>query len=293
MLPAVRDLFGGLWSAAPRSKPARPPRGARAPKTAPPPSPQLEFVVPVAADAPAAVDEPALLPLDAADAPPPATPEMAEGAPGPALTEGNAQALLDALTAHGLAGITTLTLTRNRTVMVSWKGAHLRVHHGFVGAPEEVLRAIVRFVTARRRGDRAAAVRVLRTFELPERPAAVRRRIRTLPEDQPLARRLMELHRAYNRQHFGGALLPIEIVVSRRMSTRLGHYALAHPGQPGQIAISRRHLRRHGWEQAAETLLHEMVHQWQDESGLPVDHGRAFRRKAREVGITPSAKRAI
>jgi hypothetical protein len=38
-----------------------------------------------------------------------------------------------------------------------------------------------------------------------------------------------------------------------------------------------------------ETLLHEMVHQWQAETGQPVDHGRAFRRKAREVGITPRA----
>ena len=28
-----------------------------------------------------------------------------------------------------------------------------------------------------------------------------------------------------------------------------------------------------------------MVHQWQDETGRPIDHGRAFRAKAREVGI--------
>jgi hypothetical protein len=39
--------------------------------------------------------------------------------------------------------------------------------------------------------------------------------------------------------------------------------------------------------------LHEMVHQWQAETGLPVDHGASFRRKAREVGVLPGAKRAL
>ena len=36
-----------------------------------------------------------------------------------------------------------------------------------------------------------------------------------------------------------------------------------------------------------------MVHQWQDETGLPIDHGRAFRAKAREVGIAPQARREL
>jgi len=39
------------------------------------------------------------------------------------------------------------------------------------------------------------------------------------------------------------------------------------------------------------TLLHEMVHQWQQECALPVAHDRAFRAKAREVGINPGAVR--
>jgi hypothetical protein len=42
-------------------------------------------------------------------------------------------------------------------------------------------------------------------------------------------------------------------------------------------------------DEVLDTLLHEMVHQWQDETGRPVDHGREFRRKAREVGIEPTA----
>jgi hypothetical protein len=40
-------------------------------------------------------------------------------------------------------------------------------------------------------------------------------------------------------------------------------------------------------------LLHEMVHQWQAENGLPVDHGAVFRRKAQEVGVLPGARRTV
>jgi hypothetical protein len=40
-------------------------------------------------------------------------------------------------------------------------------------------------------------------------------------------------------------------------------------------------------------MLHEMVHQWQAETGQQIDHGRTFRQKAREVGVIPSAKRTI
>jgi hypothetical protein len=36
-----------------------------------------------------------------------------------------------------------------------------------------------------------------------------------------------------------------------------------------------------------------MVHQWQAETGLRVDHGPTFRKKGREVGILPAAKRTV
>ena len=75
------------------------------------------------------------------------------------------------------------------------------------------------------------------------------------------------------------------------MRSRLGHYSAASGNEPGEIAISFRHFRRHGWDEALQTLLHEMVHQWQDETGLPIDHGPTFRNKAREVGIAPRASR--
>ena len=113
-------------------------------------------------------------------------------------------------------------------------------------------------------------------------------------EDDALARELLEWHRRYNVLYFGGQLAPIAIRISSRMRTRLGQYTAASPyGEPAEIAISRAHIRRHGWAEALHTLLHEMVHQWQDESGLPIDHGRAFRRKAREVGIAPAARRPV
>jgi predicted SprT family Zn-dependent metalloprotease len=78
------------------------------------------------------------------------------------------------------------------------------------------------------------------------------------------------------------------------MKSRLGHYTLRGQEQcDPEIVISRRHIRRHGWDEAVQTLLHEMVHQWQDETGQKVDHGREFRRKARQVGIIPLARRHV
>ena len=104
---------------------------------------------------------------------------------------------------------------------------------------------------------------------------------------------LQEFHRRLNAERFDGKLATIAVRVSRRMRSRLGHYAPAQRGAPAEIAISRRHVKRHGFEQGLQTLLHEMVHQWQDETGLPLGHGPDFRRKARAVGITTGAGRVV
>jgi hypothetical protein len=77
------------------------------------------------------------------------------------------------------------------------------------------------------------------------------------------------------------------------MKSRLGHYLWSGQERAVEIVISRRHIRRNGFEEAVLTLLHEMVHQWQDERGLPIDHGSGFRQKARQVGITPRARRTV
>jgi hypothetical protein len=78
------------------------------------------------------------------------------------------------------------------------------------------------------------------------------------------------------------------------MRIRLGELSVdLRTGHPIEIAISRRHIARHPWAEVEHTLLHEMVHQWQAENGLAVDHGPAFRRKALDVGVLPGARRAV
>jgi SprT-like family len=208
-------------------------------------------------------------------------------------TPHNADELLARLRQLGLRRITCCRLTRNRNVMVSFGGGELRVHEGYLGAPEAVLGAIVTFVEGRSRVERREAQRVIIGHPVRSpRPAA--RRERTHADDVEIAEQLNAWHARFNARHFAGRLKPIEIRVSRRMKTRLGHYTAATMGgETAEIAISRAHLRRHGWQEALHTLLHEMVHQWQDESGHTIDHGATFRAKCRELGIAPYARRVL
>ncbi|MCU0625754.1 MAG: SprT-like domain-containing protein [Gemmatimonadaceae bacterium] len=203
-------------------------------------------------------------------------------------------AFMARLRALGLtARVHALVLTRNRTVMVSVARGVLRVHEGFTDADDATVTAIVTFVQARDRAARARAQRVITSHPITVRPP--RREAVQHPADAPLAARLTALHAELNARHFGGTLQPLAVRVSRRLARRLGHYTLrsAMGGRTGQIVLGARHIRRDGWGEAAHTLLHEMVHQWQDETGRPVDHGVEFRRKCREVGITPSATRRV
>ena len=205
----------------------------------------------------------------------------------------DADELLEVLRALGLRSIRRCRLTRNRNVMVSFGNGALRVHQGYLNAPAPVLRAIVTFVEGRTRAERREAQQTIVAYPIrvPRPPA---RRERTREEDLPVAEELATWHRRYNTRHFGGALSTVPIRVSRRMKSRLGHYTAASPGgEPAEIAISLTHLRRHGWEEVLHTLLHEMVHQWQDEMGHTIDHGSTFRQKAREVGIAPLARRTL
>ncbi|MES3033328.1 MAG: SprT-like domain-containing protein [Gemmatimonadota bacterium] len=200
---------------------------------------------------------------------------------------------LDALRAHGLRGVDRVVLTRNRRTMVSLSGGVLRVHEGFVSAPPHVQSAIATFATSRNRAKRAEARAVIVEYPVPIR-AATRRPATQHPDDAPMAARLTTLHAQLNLEHFGGALTHLEVQVSRRLARRLGHYTpRTHNGGLGEIVLSRRHVRRDGWPEAIHTLLHEMVHQWQDETGRAVDHGPGFRAKCRAVGIEPAATRMI
>jgi hypothetical protein len=205
----------------------------------------------------------------------------------------NAEELLSVLRARGLRHIDGCRLTRNSRVMVSFRDGEMRIHQGYLTASPTVLDAIVTLVEGRTKAIRRAAGKYIVANSPVQHEPEVRRRERTHPDDAAWSARLVAEHERFNHAHFGGALAPIVVRVSRRMKSRLGHYSPGLGANPAEIAISRRHIRRHGWNDALETLLHEMVHQWQAETGAPLDHGPGFRRKAREVGIRPRAKREV
>jgi SprT-like family len=194
---------------------------------------------------------------------------------------------------------TRLIIHRNTTVMLSLnRQGVLRLHEGYAFAPDRVLKAIVRFLNPRvPRPLRRLAEREFLAFPVqahapspPGRPY----RERAHPGDLRLLHRLETLHRERNARLFGGALDCIPIRLSNRMRTRLGELAVdMKSGRPLEIAMSRRHLTRHPWNEVEHTMLHEMVHQWQAQNWLPVDHGATFKRKARQVGVLPAAKRAV
>lgn len=208
----------------------------------------------------------------------------------------DAAELKDRLERLGLRAQYRVRLTTNRTVVVSYSGRELHIHNSFLGANEDVWKAIITFVHGRNRIARLAARRMILKFPLArseDTPRVRRRPEGTDPADVPLIRELCRWHATFNADRFGGALRDIPIRISRRMKSRLGHYSPANAGCGPEIVLSRRHMKRDGCPEALHTLLHEMVHQWQDEQGLGVDHGASFRAKARLVGITPLACRAV
>jgi hypothetical protein len=190
------------------------------------------------------------------------------------------------LSAAGLSPETPVELHTNRRVLVSLtsRGA-LRVHKGYEAAPDAVIAAIARWARPRvPRKDRLEAQRVLASFPvhlhapavLPSCPPAIH------PGDEKIFARLHELHDQLNRDHFGNALGRIRMALSGRMRRRLGEFRLAATGVH-EIVIGRRHLRRDGWKGVEATLLHEMVHQWQAETGRKLGHGKEFRTMLNQV----------
>lgn len=204
----------------------------------------------------------------------------------------DADELLARLRALGLRNVVRCLLTANRTVMVSFRDGELRVHRAYLEAPRDVHEAIVRLVQARPRTARLAARRIVLGYHVPvelSRP----RRPRTPPpiseRDALTIAKLQLHHQELNVRHFTGALSQIQIRLSSQMRSRLGHFSPAQRSDPPHIAISRRHLKRHGWKGVLDTLLHEMIHQWQSESGHAIDHRAAFQARARALGLAVGA----
>jgi hypothetical protein len=206
--------------------------------------------------------------------------------------------LPERLVTLGLKDVERVVTHTNQTVMLSLNRRVLRIHRGYGFAPDHVLQAVVRFLNPRvPRALRRAAEREFLEFPVHAySPPSARgsRPERARPGDLRLIHRLEELRRRLNLQHFGGALPGLPIRISSRMKRRLGELAVdGKTGKAAEIAISRRHMTRHPWAEVEHTMLHEMVHQWQAESGFTVDHGPMFRKKSREVGVLPAARRQV
>jgi hypothetical protein len=198
----------------------------------------------------------------------------------------------------GLRDVDRVVTHTNRTVMLSLSRRILRIHLGYSRAPDGVLKAIVRFLNPRiPRASRQAAERHFLQFPVEDHaphPNGHVRRERARPGDLLLLHRLETLHRELNAKQFEGILGEIPIRLSSRMRRRLGELSVnIRTGSPIELSLSRRHIARDSWTEVEHTMLHEMVHQWQAESGLPVDHGPTFRRKARQVGVLPRARRTV
>jgi hypothetical protein len=199
----------------------------------------------------------------------------------------------------GLRGPRAVEVHENRTVLVSvTRRGVLRVHRGYAYASDRVLQAVVAFVhPATRVVERRRAERELVSFPVEEFVRPTRRggrRERARPGDRRLIIEMKRLHERLNRRYFGGKLFPVRFRLSTRMRTRLGELTVdPRTHRVAEIAVSRQHLETDGWEEVTHTLLHEMVHQWQVESGFEPDHGETFRRKAMEVGVVPGARRVV
>jgi len=181
----------------------------------------------------------------------PLTPE----APPRAAAARSEAELLALFRSHGLGHVHRLSLHRNRTVMVSLTPRGLlRLHAGYAFAPTHVLEAIARFLKrGTRRADRLRYRQVLLQFPVeqyaPSERPLIRRTESAAPGDAELLARLSALHAELNRSHFGGALIELPIRLSSRMRRRLGELRIdRRTGQPVEIALSRRHLKRDGWQ---------------------------------------------
>ena len=207
--------------------------------------------------------------------------------------------LVSRLCRLGLPQVRDVQLHANRTVLVSLtpRGV-LRIHRGYAYAADRTLEAVVTFIRPGANGQaRTAARKAIETFPVeryaPRTPGRNGTR-RLTSEERRVVAELQRAHADLNRRFFGGRLGHVPIRLSSRMSTRLGEVAVDRTtGRMAEIALNRRHVERDEWREVCETLLHEMVHQWQVESGHVPDHGARFRAKAREVGIVAAARKAV
>jgi hypothetical protein len=94
--------------------------------------------------------------------------------------------------------------------------------------------------------------------------------------------------------HFGLGLSTPAIGIDKLPASVAGRYRPANGfGIDDEVVISFRHLQRDPVADVLDTLLHEMLHQWQQRHGQPGAggyHNEEFQAKARELGIPCDAK---
>ena len=206
----------------------------------------------------------------------------------------------EALLANRLRGLgiqLPIAVHENRTVLVSFgRSGVLRVHRGYAYGSDRTLKAIVEFAHAKTRARRSLAEKEILSFQVDRFVTHKRERRRKAPSrrDREIIRALDRLHHQLNKEHFAGALSNVGFRISNRMRRRLGEVtidSISHSVK--EMTISRLHIERDAWTEVRKTVLHEMIHQWQAEGGYPVDHGRRFRTKAKEIGVAPFASRKV
>lgn len=108
-------------------------------------------------------------------------------------------------------------------------------------------------------------------------------------------RAFQSMYDYFNRVLFGGSLRPVILNFSRAANT-LGFFAPERWSQANQttheISLNPAHLATRSARDVASTLVHEMVHCWQQEHGTPSArgyHNREWAAKMEEVGLIPSA----
>ena len=199
-----------------------------------------------------------------------------------------AERLADALSLQ-LRERVRLVVHDNRSTMVSYRRAgrelQVRVHHLFLGAPEEVARALGDFAAARRAPARRAACRLIDDFVRVRRQRIAPPRTGRL-EPRGRVHDLQEMLERLNALHFEGA------VVARIGWGRSG----ATPGRRSiKTGVYLHHARAIRIHPALDrddvpafyveaVVFHEMLHQVvppQERRGRRVIHGSDFRRRER------------
>jgi hypothetical protein len=202
-----------------------------------------------------------------------------------------AHRLADALSGI-LAERVRLTIHDNRSTMVSFRrgsgGIHYRVHHMFLDAPHDVLRALAAFAGTPRSGSAArrrdAGTRIDAFVKHNRARIAAPRADRLQPRGR--AHDLQAIYDRLNAGHFGGA---IEARIGwgavrggrRRRTVKTGVYV-----QDARIIRIHPTLDRPEVPEfyVATVVFHEMLHQAvpaREMNGRRVVHGADFRRRER------------